>query len=179
MSKPIKRTTPAGVPLIKGIQPIPAASDIDSGKIPLQQPFQHTINVGWGDCDPAQIAYTANIPAWGLASVEAWYKACLGINWFELNLQHGLGTPFVSLNFQFLSPITGSGGLLVDVFVARMGNTSIKHIVEGYQNGRHCFTGETIAAFVDASQMKPIPVPANMRERIEHYITVQKREFTS
>ncbi len=34
-------------------------------------PFCHVIDVGWGDTDPAQIAYTSNIPAWALRAIEA------------------------------------------------------------------------------------------------------------
>lgn len=39
-------------------------------------PYRHVIDVGWGDTDPAQIAYTSNIPDWALRSIEAWFKAC-------------------------------------------------------------------------------------------------------
>ena len=158
---------------------MPPVRDVDDYSPLLTTSYHHDIIVGWGDCDPAQIAYTARIPAWGLEAVEGWYKACIGINWFDLNLDHGLGTPFVSLNFQFKSPIRGSGKLDIQVFVAKLGNSSIRHVVEGYQDGSFCFTGDTTAAFVDASKMKPISVPANIRDRIENYQSIQNREFAS
>lgn len=163
----------------RGIAAAPPRRDLDSPEPLVNSVFEHQITVGWGDCDPAQIAYTAHIPAWGLAAVEAWYKACFGINWFQLNLEYGIGTPFVSLDFQFKSPVTSTDTLKIDVFVARMGNSSVKHVVEGYQNGVLCFVGHTVAAFVDAGTMKPIPAPTNMRKRINHYISIQRREFAS
>lgn len=173
MSKPTDSAKYSGIRLPKGY------ADIDAPFLDLDKPFVYTISVGWGDCDPAQIAYTANIPAWGLRGIEAWYKACLGIDWYVINLHFGIGTPFVSLNFEFKSPITPLGELLVSVYVDRVGGSSISHCVEGHQNGSLCFTGKTVAAFVDASTMKPMPIPPNMRHSIQHYAQIQDREYTS
>ncbi|MGI9317836.1 MAG: acyl-CoA thioesterase [bacterium] len=163
----------------QGIQSPQRWADIDPVINDLGAPFVHPISVGWGDCDPAQIAYTANIPGWGLESIEAWYRACLGIGWFELNLQNGVGTPFVSLNFEFKSPITPLGKLLVSVYVKRLGKSSISHCLEGHQNGTLSFVGNTVAAFVEASTMKSMPIPPNMRHSIQQYALIQNREFTS
>ena len=162
----------------RGIQAPKRWTDIESPHTPVSAPFVHQIAVGWGDCDPAQIAYTANIPSWGLGSVEAWYQAVLGVGWYELNLHHGVGTPFVSLNFEFKSPITPLGNLLVSVFVVKLGSSSISHCLEGHQNGALSFTGNTVAAFVEASTMKPMPIPPNMRYSIQQYAKIQKREYT-
>lgn len=154
-------------------------TDIDPPVHPISGPFIHPVNVGWGDCDPAQIAYTSNIPGWGLTSIEAWYQACLGVGWYQLNLRHGIGTPFVSLNFEFKSPITPSGELSITVYVQKLGNSSIGHCLEGYQNGTLSFTGNTVAALVEASTMKTMPIPPNMRHSIQQYVRIQNREFTS
>ena len=162
----------------KGIHAPKSWTDIVSPQNPASGPFVHQIAVGWGDCDPAQIAYTANIPSWGLSSVEAWYQAVLGLGWYELNLHHGVGTPFVSLNFEFKSPITPLGKLLVSVYVLKLGNSSISHCLEGHQNGVLSFTGTTVATFVEASTMKPMPIPPNMRYSIQQYAQIQKREYT-
>lgn len=172
MDTPVK--TPA-----TGIAPIPPSRDLDSAEPLLSDVFEHQITIRWGDCDPAQIAYTARIPAWGLEAIDAWYKNCLGINWYEINLDYGIGTPFVSVEFQFKSPVTPRSLLNVNVFVARLGNSSLKHVVEGYQNGTLCFVGQTVGAFVDAGTMKPMKIPTNMRQRINHYTSIQNRDFTS
>ena len=148
--------------------------DIDAPLANLSATLNHTITVAWGDCDPAQIAYTSNIPGWGLLAIEAWYKSCLGKNWFELNLDCGVGTPFVSLNFEFKSPVTPRHPLLIKVFVHHLGQSSLSHRVDGYQNEKLCFSGKTTAAFVDASILKAIPIPPNMRQSIEHYCSIQQ-----
>jgi len=135
--------------------------------------FLHPVTVGWGDCDPAQIAYTANIPGWGLRAVEAWYRACLGIDWYQINLDHGIGTPFVNLGFDFHSPITPRSPLDVVVWVSRLGRSSLTHLVEGHQGNRHCFTGTTTCAFVDTHTLASLAIPPNMRVSIEQYQALQ------
>ena len=157
----------------KGIRPASHARDIEAPRKIEQAPLLHEITVGWGDCDPAQIAYTANIPAWGLRAIEAWYKSCLGLDWYGINLDHGVGTPFVSLAFDFIAPVTPGAPLDLRVYVERLGCSSLSHLVEASQGAQVCFSGRTTAAFVDAGEMKPIAIPANMRRSIEDYIALQ------
>jgi len=163
----------------KGIQHFPEGMfDLESiCKTPLPlRPF--SLTVGWGDCDPAQIAYTARIPEWSLTAIEDWYRYCLSVDWYEINLKRGYGTPFVSLQCDFHSPVTPRFGLDMNVYVSRLGGSSISHHVEASQNDKLCFTTKTTAAFVDAGTMKPVPIPPNMRSNIENYIRNQAREFS-
>lgn len=158
---------------VRGMRPAGPFRDLDAPRVAAQVPLVQEITVGWGDCDPAQIAYTANIPAWGLLAVEAWYKACLGVNWYEINLDHGVGTPFVSLGFDFVSPVTPRAPLLVSVYVERLGRSSLGHVVEARQEDAVCFYGRTTAAFVGANEMKAVAIPDNMRASIEDYLARQ------
>ena len=157
----------------KGVKPVsPIVRDLDA---PLggQRLSQHTVTVGWGDCDPAQIAYTARIPEWALTAIENWYRECLLSSWFAMNVSRGIGTPFVSLACDFHVPVTSESPLTMDVFVTKMGNTSLSHLVEGFQDNQHCFSVKTTAAFVNPNSMTPIPIPDNMRETIENYTANQ------
>ena len=162
----------------KGIKHFPTGLfDLESAcETPLTiRPF--ALTVGWGDCDPAQIAYTARIPEWSLKAIEDWYRFCLSVDWYDINLNHGYGTPFVSLNCDFHSPVTPRYALDMMVYVSRLGGTSISHQIEARQNDVLCFTTKTTAAFVDANAMKPVPIPPNMRRNIENYIQYQNRVF--
>ena len=166
MSRPIE---PRGIKAPSEIRDIQAVRQLAPG------PFVHNITVGWGDCDPAQIAYTANIPTWSLQAIEAWYKACLGVDWYAINLDNGIGTPFVHLDFDMVSPVTPRAVLACKVYVRRIGRSSLAHRVESFQDGVLCFTGQTVAAFVDASRMKPVSIPPNMRASIRAYAEQQER----
>lgn len=160
-----------------GIRLPASASDIVAVHTAPPGPFVHSITVGWGDCDPAQIAYTANVLSWGMKALEAWCNLCLGVNWFELNMNHGIGTPFVHMSYDFTAPITPRATLECTVYVHRIGRSSLHHIVEGQQSGRLCFNGKMTSVFVTASKMKPIPIPPNMRQSIQLYAAGQGREL--
>jgi acyl-CoA thioesterase FadM len=166
MSKP---TEPRGFKSPPEAQDIVAVRDLPPGV------FVQEITIRWGDCDPAQIAYTANIPAWGLQAIEAWYEACLGTDWYAINLDNGIGTPFVHLDFDMVSPVTPRAVLSCHVYVRRIGHASLAHRVECFQDGRLCFVGQTVSAFVSAAQMRPIAIPPKMRESIERYAAGQGR----
>ncbi len=136
-------------------------------------PFRFERAIGWGDCDPAQIAFTGNIPSWCLEAIEAWYKACLGCNWYELNLDQGMGTPFVHLENDFKATINARGPLILTVTVTRLGRSSVGQHIEGHQNGTLCFTGDYISSFVDAVAMTSLEIPPRMRLAIERFVERQ------
>ena len=54
-----------------GIKSFPSGiTDVEDGQIDVDTPLRYSIDVGWGYCDPAQIAYTGRIPEWGLKAIE-------------------------------------------------------------------------------------------------------------
>ncbi len=126
------------------------------------KPFVHHIRVRWGDCDPARIAYTANIPAWALEAIEAWWEHFAGLDWYQINLDRKTGTPFVHLKMDFRSPVTPRHILVCEVTLKRLGHRSVTLTVMGYQNGILSFEGEFVQVFVDAETMKPHTPPADI-----------------
>lgn len=147
--------------------------DIDS--IPETPPAPHRYSrpVSWGDCDPAQIAYTGNVPKWCLVAIESWVKACFGINWYELNLDHGMGTPFVHLEHDFKSPVTARDRLVITVHLERAGTSSMAFRLEGHQGDRLCFVGNYANVLVEAKTIKPLPFPPNMRKALDRFLQRQ------
>ena len=76
-------------------------------KMAGQDTFIHEIRVGWGDCDPARIAYTGRLPAFALEAIDAWWEHQLGGDgWYQMELDRGTGTPFVHMSIDFRSPVT-------------------------------------------------------------------------
>ena len=126
------------------------------------RPFVHGIRVRWGDCDPANIAYTGRIPAWALEAIEAWWERHTGLDWYRINLDRNIGTPFVHMAMDFRSPVTPRHLLECEVTLKKLGNRSITHAVRAFQAGVLCFEGEFVAVFVDAAEMKPRPLPDDL-----------------
>ena len=128
-------------------------------------PFEHAVFVGWGDCDPAKIAYTARIPEWALQAIDAWWDAHLGQGrggWFHMEIDRGFGAPFVSLQMDFRKPVTPRHRLICLPRPIRLGRTSITFRVEGRQDGALCWEGEFTSVFIDGASFKPAPPPADV-----------------
>lgn len=131
------------------------------------EPFAHAIRVAWGDCDPERIAYTARIPQWALAAIDAWWGEVIGLDWYALNVDRGFGTPFVHMTMDFSAPVTPRHLLLCEVRLTRLGESSIRHRVIGRQNGVECFSGDFVSAFVEALQLRTRRPPEDLRRRLE------------
>lgn len=133
-------------------------------------PWTHEIRVAWGDCDPARIAYTARIPAWCLDAINAWWEDHFGGGWYQMELDHGFGTPFVHMSLDFRAPVTPRHRLLCAVAPVRMGETSVEFRVEGRQDGVLCFEGRFVCVFSAAGFPAKAPPPPQARALIESHI---------
>jgi acyl-CoA thioesterase FadM len=131
------------------------------------RPFVHRIRVRWSDCDPAAIAYTGRIPAWALEAIEAWWEHHAGLDWYRINLDLKIGTPFVHMTMDFRSPVTPRHLLECEVALKKLGNRSITHTVRASQGGVLCFEGKFVAAFVEGTVMKPRMLPDDILAAIK------------
>ena len=128
--------------------------------------FTHLIRVGWGDCDPAQIAYTGRLPDFGLIAIDAWWEALMGYGWFVMNAQKGFGTPFVHLSCDFRAPVTPRHPLVCRLKPVKLGASSLEFDFAGFQDGVHCYDGRYVCVFVDSASFRTIPAPADLRQAI-------------
>ena len=133
--------------------------------------FEHEIRVGWGDCDPARIAYTARLPWFALESIDAWWEHVSGGNgWFQMETDQNFGTPFVHMSMNFRSPVTPRHRLRCRVWPVRLGTTSIRFRVEASQDGVVCFDGEFVCVFTVADAFRKQPPPAGIADLVAPYL---------
>ena len=66
-----------------------------------------------------------------MEAIEAWFRERIGIDWYELNLDRGVGTPFVHASLDFRSPVTPRDTLATTVLLARLGGSSLRFAVAG------------------------------------------------
>jgi len=126
--------------------------------------FVHEIRVGWGDCDPAQIAYTGHLPGFALAAIDAWWEHNLdGDGWFQMELDRGTGTPFVHMSLDFRSPVTPRHRLMCEVWPTKLGNTSVTFRVDARQNDQLCFQGRFVCVFIEPSDFSTKHPPNDMK----------------
>lgn len=127
--------------------------------------------MGWGDCDAAEIVYTGRLPGFALDAIDAWWENLTqGDGWYQLNLDHNIGTPFVNMNFNFKAPVTPRHKLKCFVWPTNLGKSSIEFQVEALQNETLCFTASFVCVFVVADRFEKIFTPPSIRELVEPLI---------
>lgn len=137
---------------------------------PHTKRYEHEIRVTWGDCDPANIVYTARLPWFALDAINAWWEEHAGGGWFQLELDRGVGTPFVSMNMDFRAPVTPRHRLNCEVWPTRLGTTSIEFCVVGRQAGRICFEGKFVSVFIEPGKFAKTLPPDDIRELVLSHI---------
>mgnify|MGYP003645070183 FL=1 len=131
-------------------------------------PFVHEINVTWGDCDPARIAYTARLPYFALDAINAWWEHHFdGDGWFQLEIDRNIGTPFVNLAMDFRSPVTPRHKLLCETYPTRLGDKSITFGMKARQDGVLCFEGSFTCVYTIADKFQSQRAPDELRKVIE------------
>lgn len=134
-------------------------------------PYIHDRVINWSDTDAAQIVYTVRFLDYVMEAVEGWFRSVVGTSWYEMNVDRGIGTPVVSVNFDFSAPLTPRDVLRVTVLVERAGRASITFNILGDRgDGVRSFTTRLTCCAVDNKEMKSVDIPAEWRQRIEHYI---------
>ena len=131
--------------------------------------FEQVFPIGWGDLDPAQIAYTGRLPDFAVRAVERWMGATLGGGFFELNRSYGIDTPFVHLSMDFVSPVTADGDLSCAVHAETIGRTSLSTLTIGRQDGREAFRARLVNVFVHQETFRPFEILPNVRATLEAY----------
>ena len=122
-------------------------------------PFVHRRRILWGETDAARIAYTARFLDFAMEALEGWFQDRLGVGWYELNVDHGVGTPFVHASLDFRSPVTPRDTLDSSVLLVGRGRSSLRFAVAGRVGNRLVYEAKLACAFVDAAAMRPIPAP--------------------
>ena len=131
-------------------------------------PFVHRLVPTWGDADPARMIYTGRFPDFALRAIDAWMLENVGADFYGMNVDWGIGTPFVHLECDFRSPVTPRDRLLIAVEVEKVGTASLTFKVAGKieADGRLCFDGRFVCVCVDAgaqSKAGARPMPLDPR----------------
>ncbi|MDO9708112.1 acyl-CoA thioesterase [Paracraurococcus lichenis] len=122
-------------------------------------PFVHSRRILWGETDAARIAYTARFLDFAMEALERWFQERLGCGWYEMNVDLGIGTPFVHASMDFRSPVTPRDVLDSEVRLVNRGRSSLRFAVTGRIGERLVYEAVLACVFVEAAAMKPVPAP--------------------
>ena len=123
--------------------------------------------VGFGDCDPARIAFTGSIVTFVLEALDAFWDDVLdGEGWYAMAVDHACGMPFVRLEFDFAQPVTPRAALALHVRPERLGTKSVTLAVRGVQGERTVFCARLVSVFTAQGVGEAIEIPSLIRRKL-------------
>jgi YbgC/YbaW family acyl-CoA thioester hydrolase len=128
--------------------------------------------VRWEDIDAAGIInYQAYLRFFGLAEAELLRSA--GLNYRFLFEVLGIWLPRARVECDFYLPVKLDELLVVEAYFSRIGRTSVHLDFEVRRKDRPeelVATGRYILVCVRQGDFRPVPVPAEIRDRIARYV---------
>jgi len=126
----------------------------------------------WSETDGAQIVYTVRFVDYAMDAIEGWFRDVLKVDWFRMNTELDMGTPFVKIDMDIQSPLTPHHELEVRVLVESMGRSSLTFDVVGKRDDDQIsFESRFVCSMVRKSTMRSINIPQDLRRVIEDYIS--------
>jgi 4-hydroxybenzoyl-CoA thioesterase len=133
----------------------------------------HTVDVHFGDCDPAGIVFFPNFSKWMDQSSLAFFMACGVPPWRELAQTRGIiGTPLLEIHTRFLKPATYGERLSIHTCIEQWQAKTFTHRHQVKRGDELLCEGTEVRAFVirdpaQGQRIKAIPVPEDIRALCE------------
>lgn len=134
----------------------------------------YTVNVQFGDCDPAGIVFFPNFSRWMDEASLAFFMACGVPPWRELVKTRGIiGTPLLEIHTKFLRPATYGETITVHTTVESWAAKTFTHrhvvrrgdtvLCEGTEVRAFCVRVSDPKHPENSERIKAIPVPEDIR----------------
>jgi len=136
----------------------------------VNQVFVHEQLVRFSHCDPAAIVYFPRLFDMAHAAMEEWFLRGLERPLASLIRERRIGTPTVTIQGEFLKPLRMGDWLRFELRVAKLGNASVRLVYSGRKDAAEHFRISQTIAFMSLETGAAIPVPADLRPRIEAYL---------
>jgi 4-hydroxybenzoyl-CoA thioesterase len=136
----------------------------------LNKVFVYQQLVRFAHCDPAGIVYFPWFLDMAHSAKEDWFGQGLGYSHFDLIRERRIGTPTVNLQCDFVRTVEMGQVMQWELRVARIGNASVQLSLAGMDAGEACVKLLQTIVFMNLDTRKAIPIPADLRPRIEEYL---------
>lgn len=124
--------------------------------------FQH--------CDPAGIMFYPRCFEFVNQTVELWFRDALGCGFAELHKQRGLGIPAVHIDADFRKPAYLGETLEMELTLTELRSSAFAVVVRALVGGELRFRAATRHAFASLKPIKAVPVPEDLRGRMQPYL---------
>jgi 4-hydroxybenzoyl-CoA thioesterase len=144
----------------------------------MNKVFAHDQLVRFSHCDPAGIVYYPWFFDMTHATKEDWFAQGLGYSHADLMLRRRVGTPTVKIEAEFFSPLEMGETVRYELRVLKVGNSSVNLSISGMKDGvEHLRITQTIV-FMSLETRRAIPIPDDLRPRIEEYLLSGETDVT-
>jgi len=129
-----------------------------------------TVQVQFGDCDPAGIVFFPNYSRWMDAASLHFFRECGVPDWRELERTRGIiGTPLLEIHTRFHLPATYGETLQIHTEVARWNDKTFVQHHRVMRDGILLSEGHETRAFCarQDGRLRAVPVPADVRALCE------------
>jgi len=79
--------------------------------------FTYTRTIAFGECDSARVLYTPRAVDFAVEAVESWFDEIVGVSWSELVTVHRLEATILSMECDYLKPMTAGQTIRVQLRV--------------------------------------------------------------
>ena len=130
----------------------------------------HTVQVEFGDCDPARIVWFPNFFRWIDAASRNYFVQCGVPPWHVLEHSHGIiGTPLVDAQASFRNPATYGEDLEIESWVEQWNTKSfvMRHVAR--RGDTVIAEGREVRVFAvrdadEPTRIRAVEIPAEYRE---------------
>ena len=138
----------------------------------MDRPYVHRSPVRFTHTDPAGYVFFPRFFEMFQAAVEDWFTHCLGLNYAEQILRHGVGFPTAHTECDFLRPCRLGEVLELRLVLEAVGRTSLTLRFDGSVLGEARLRARSVLVAIEMQQGRPQPLGVELRERLQAYLVV-------
>ncbi|MBI2313844.1 MAG: acyl-CoA thioesterase [Betaproteobacteria bacterium] len=125
--------------------------------------FEHTITVGWGDCDPAAIVFYPNYFAWFDEATHLMFRHA-GMPMDAVEKRFGVIFPLVEASARFLRPSRYGEAIAFKTTVEAWHEKRLTVLHQGYRDGHLLLDGRELRVCSrphpeDPVRLQSVPIP--------------------
>lgn len=129
------------------------------------------VQVRFRHCDPAGIVFYPRYFEMINDLVEEWFDQGMDLSFHMLHEQRRLGTPLASVQCDFSAPSRWHEMLRQELRLLHVGGASLRAQVRfDGPGGQRRLSAELTIVLVDLHSMKPVPIPADIRARMQPFL---------
>ncbi len=132
--------------------------------------YVHRAAVRFTHTDPAGYVFFPRFFEMFQAAVEDWFSDCLGLNYAEQILLHGVGFPTAHTECDFLRPCRLGDTLELRLVLEKVGRSSLTLRFDGSVRGETRLRARSVLVAIEMQHGRPQPLGAELRARLQAYL---------